>query len=293
MILYETAYAKINLFLDVTGRRTDGYHNLFSCMQTVGLADTIHAQIQNPTSGEKKLSLTCSNPALSCDEKNLAYRAADVFLRAAHIQTYDIQLHIEKRIPISAGLGGGSSDAAAVLRLLNRYYKQPFSLTELCALGKQLGADVPFCITGGTCRCEGVGEILTPIPTHSDYTVLVAKSDDGISTREAFRLLDQKHGDFSLSPHPDSEAIYTSLISGDVHSLAACTYNIFEDVIFPVRPEALELKRFLEQHGALCARMSGSGPSVFGIFVSDARAEVCAASLRQRGFFAAACRTIS
>lgn len=290
-MLYETGNAKINLFLDVTARRQDGYHDLHSCMQTVDLSDTITADIRQTSEG-KRIALTCSDAALSCGEENLAYRAAALFMQEIGADAYDIRLHIEKRIPLSAGLGGGSADAAAVLRLLNRYYSAPFNHARLCALGAKLGADVPFCITGGTCRCRGVGDILTQLQAPPDYTVLIAKDGEGMPTAEAFSLLNQRYGDFSSHEHRDPERIYAALSGGNVSALADTVYNIFEDVIFPVRPRSLFLKRFLEKHGAVCALMSGSGPSVFGIFHSDARAEVCAATLRQSGIFAVVCRTV-
>ena len=289
-MLYESANAKINLFLDVTGRRPDGYHTLHSCMQTVGLSDTVSAEILPPKDG-RSIRLTCSDPALPCDGKNLAWRAAALFMEETGT-VYDLRLHIEKRIPLSAGLGGGSADAAAVLRLLNKNLDKPLSEEQLCIIGAHLGADVPFCITGGTCRCEGIGDILQPVKTRPDYTVLVAKDGEGVSTPEAFSLLDTKYGNFSDYQSRDTAAIYAALAGGDVRALADSVYNIFEDVILSIRPKARELKEFMEAHGAVCTLMSGSGPSVFGIYTSDARAEVCAATLRQKGIFAVACRTV-
>ena len=289
-MLYESANAKINLFLDVTARRPDGYHELHSCMQTVGLSDTIAAEILPPKEG-RSIRLQCSDASLSCDEKNLAYRAAALFMDATDT-AYDLRLHIEKRIPVSAGLGGGSADAAAVLRLLNKNLPKPLSTEELCSIGVKLGADVPFFITGGTCRCEGVGEILTPVKTYPDYTVLIAKDGEGVSTPEAFSRLDDTYNGFVGYTPRDTESIYAALSGGDVRALAGAVHNIFEEVILPIRPKAQQLKQFMNAYGAICTLMSGSGPSVFGIFASDARAEVCAAALRQKGIFAAACRTV-
>jgi len=290
-MIYESAHAKINLFLDVTARRPDGYHELHSCMQTVGLSDTLTGDISFDTA-ERHIEVRTSSDLLPSDSRNLAYRAAEMYMEAAGIGAYSVKLHIEKRIPLSAGLGGGSADAAAVLRMLNRVSPAPLSAEALSALGARLGSDVPFCITGGTCRCLGVGEQLTPVSTRPDYTVLIAKDGDGVSTPDAFRLLDDRYGDFTAYNPRDPEAIYSALSSGNVHAMADSAYNIFEEVIFPIRPRAKELKDFLLRHGALCAQMSGSGPSVFGIFISDARAEVCAATLRQKGVFAAVCRTM-
>ncbi|MBQ4042373.1 MAG: 4-(cytidine 5'-diphospho)-2-C-methyl-D-erythritol kinase [Clostridia bacterium] len=290
-MLYEAANAKINLFLDVTGRRPDGYHELHSCMQTVDLCDTVSAEIL--PAKETSIRLTCSDGALPADSRNLAYRAAELFLTEQRITDCDLRLHVEKRIPLSAGLGGGSADAAAVLRLLNRYYDSPLTVPQLCELGAKLGADVPFCVTGGTCRCEGVGEVLTPVSCLPDYSVVVAKDGEGVSTPLAFSLLDEKYGDFTAYEPADPFAIYAALSGGDVRALSHSIFNIFEDVIFPIRPRARQIRDFLLTHGAVCAQMSGSGPSVFGIFLSDARASVCAAELRRQGIFAAACRTIA
>jgi len=291
-MLYETANAKINLFLDVLGRRPDGYHTLHSCMQTIGLCDTISCEIRPAETG-KTIHLTCSEASLPCDRSNLAYRAAEMYMEKRNVEAYDLRMHIEKRIPLAAGLGGGSSDAAAVFRMLNKHNPNPLPEEELCELGAQLGADIPFCITGGTCRCEGIGEIITHVPSKPDYTVLVAKAGEGVSTPEAFALLDQKYGDFRTHAPLPQDAIYQALAGGDVYALAHSAYNIFEDVILPVRPLALEIKELLIKSGAVCALMSGSGPSVFGMFTSDARAEVCAAVLRQKGMFAAVCRTVN
>ena len=290
-MIYETANAKINLFLDVLKKRPDGYHDLHSCMQTVGLCDTISAEITENAS-KAEILLTCTLPQLSCDEKNLAYRAADLYLKAAGIENVRIKLHIEKRIPLSAGLGGGSADAAAVLRLMNRHFDNRLSHDELCRIGGELGSDIPFCITGGTCRCEGVGDVLTPVKTCPDYTVLIAKADGGVSTPEAFRLLDERYGDFAGHTPRDPQKIYDALSCGNVRALTHSAYNIFEEVILPIHPDAAKLKTFMLDRGAITALMSGSGPSVFGIFVSDVRAEFCAAALRKMGFFAAVCRTV-
>ncbi len=289
-MIYESAYAKINLFLDVVGKRPDGYHDLHSCMQTVGLCDTISAEITD--AAETEIVLSCSDSTLSCDEKNLAYRAADAYLRTAEIGGVRVKMHIEKRIPLSAGLGGGSADAAAVLRLLNRHFNGKLTHDELCEIGTKLGADVPFCITGGTCRCEGIGEVLAPVETRPDYTVLIAKADGGVSTPQAFAMLDELHGNYTAYTPHDPSRIYAALACGNVQALASCVYNSFEEVILPIQPKAAEIKKFLQKSGAVTALMSGSGPSVFGIFVSDVRAECCAAALRKQGIFAAVCRTV-
>ena len=290
-MLHENANAKINLFLDITGRRENGYHELHSCMQTVGLSDTISADIHE-AENTQTITIQCSDPTLPTDERNLVWRAAQMYMQEANIPAYNLDIRIEKRIPVFAGLGGGSADAAAILRLLNRHYKNALSMEQLLALGAKLGADVPFCIHGGTCQCEGIGDILTPIVVHPDYTVLIAKNGDGVSTSEAFRMLDEA---YATTPHEirSAEKVYSALAANNAPALRNCTYNAFEEVILPIRPLARELKDIMNAYGAVCTQMRGSGPSVFGIFLSDARAEVCASTLRKKGIFAVACRTVS
>ena len=290
-MLHENANAKINLFLDITGRRENGYHELHSCMQTVGLSDTISADIHE-AENTQTITIQCSDPTLPTDERNLVWRAAQMYMQEANIPAYNLDIRIEKRIPVFAGLGGGSADAAAILRLLNRHYKNALSMEQLLALGAKLGADVPFCIHGGTCQCEGIGDILTPIVVHPDYTVLIAKNGDGVSTSEAFRMLDEA---YATTPHEirSAEKVYSALAANNAPALRNCTYNAFEEVILPIRPLARELKDIMNAYGAVCTQMSGSGPSVFGIFLSDARSEVCASTLRKKGIFAVACRTVS
>ena len=289
-MLHETANAKINLFLDITGRRDNGYHELHSCMQTVGLCDTISAEITTDTEAQQ-IVLTCSDPSLPPDSRNLVWRAAEAYMKEAEIPAYRMEIHIEKRIPVFAGLGGGSADAAAMLRLLNRHFHGALDTEKLIAMAARLGADVPFCLTGGTCRCEGIGDILNPVIARPDYTVLIAKNGEGISTAEAFHMLDEL---YAKEPHTirPAEKIYAALASGNPHTLSSSIYNAFEEVILPIRPLARELKEIMSAYGAICTQMTGSGPSVFGIFLSDERAEVCANALRKKGIFAAACRTV-
>ena len=289
-MLHETAYAKINLFLDITGRRENGYHELHSCMQTIGLSDTISAHISTDTD-KRSITIHCSDASLPTDRGNLVYRAAEMYMQVANIESYALDIHIEKRIPVFAGLGGGSADAAAILRLLNRHFRNALDMDSLLTLGAELGADVPFCIHGGTCRCEGIGDILTPIAGRPDYTVLIAKNGEGVSTAEAFRMLDES---YAAVPHEirSAEDVYTALASNNASALRHCIYNAFEEVILPIRPLAQQLKDVMNAYGAICTQMSGSGPSVFGIFLSDARAEVCASALRKNGIFAVACRTV-
>lgn len=283
----EYAFAKINLFLDVTGRRADGYHDLHTVMQTVSLCDTVTAECIEGSG--LQITLTCDDPALPTDGRNLAYRAATAFCETTGIRDTSIHLHIEKRIPLAAGLAGGSADAAAVLRLLNQQYENKLSTPDLLRLAGRLGADVPFCLCGGTCRCEGVGEILTPVPAKVSYTLVIAKPNAGVSTPEAFRALDALHGDFESYVPRDPAPLYTALAAGDLAAIGEQMYNSFEDVILPRHLEVTVLKETMLTHGAVRAMMSGSGPSVFGLFAERTHAEDCATALQRSEVFAAVC----
>lgn len=273
MILTALSPAKINLYLDVTGIRNNGYHNIKSIMQTVDLCDVITVKTLKPSSCKPQLRLTCSDPAVPLGESNIAWKAAISFFRAADIKSYNCHIHIEKHIPMEAGLAGGSTDAAAVLRLLNMSFDRPFDTDALCAVGANLGADVPFCLVGGTYLCEGIGEILTPLPPIPDCYITVARGGEGVSTPSAYRLIDKKRNcDFT-----DSDGDYNKLSSalhlGDINGIASSMFNIFEDVILPTHSIASRLKEIMLYHGAVGAMMSGSGPSVFGIFTSKNTAE--------------------
>ncbi len=268
MILSTNAYAKINLYLDVTGIRDNGYHNIKSIMQTVDLHDEVTVETFRADKGDSMIELTCSDHAVPLGEKNIAYKAATAFFREAGIDSFNCRIHVAKHIPMEAGLAGGSTDAAAVLRLLNKLYGKPFDTDRLCSIGGKLGADVPFCIQGGTCLCEGIGEILTPLPSIPDCFIAVARGGEGVSTPVAYGLVDEQwNRDFTKSDG-DFEKISSALDGGDLQGIADSMYNIFEDVILPRHEIASYLRRIMADHGAVGAMMSGSGPSVFGIFSS-------------------------
>lgn len=286
MILKDKAYAKINLYLDVTGIRDNGYHNIKSIMQTVDLHDEITVESLFADEVTAQIELTCSEPAVPTGEKNIAYKAALAFFREAGISSYSCRIHIGKHIPMEAGLAGGSTDAAAVLRGLNKLYGEPFDMDSLCTVGARLGADVPFCIRGGTYLCEGIGEVLTPLPSMPDCHVVVARGGEGVSTPVAYRLVDEKWDrDFTKSGG-DYDSLYGALDRGDLCGMADFMYNIFEDVILPDHTVASRLKEIMQECGAVGAMMSGSGPSVFGIFESpeDAKEAAEAAGEIARAF---------
>ncbi len=303
------AWAKINLALDITGRRADGYHTIAGVMQAISLCDTVTVEVTDPVDGmylcvmgprpgmAEEICLTCSNPDLPTDRRNLAFRAAEKFFSATGRGCRRLAIHIEKRIPAAAGLAGGSTDAAAVLVALNEAFGAPLSSSELCEVGVSLGADVPFCILGGAQITEGVGEILTPISPLPDCELVIACGGEGVSTPAAYGALDALYGDFRPDAYAPREAQLTSLKSalakGDLDAVCGNLYNIFETVILPERPVAREIRSILLAEGAMAAMMSGSGPSVFGIFrKGEGSAQQAKTALEARGIPAWICTPI-
>ncbi len=277
-IITEKAYAKINLYLDVTGKRPDGYHDILSVMQTIDLCDTVTV---TPSDG---IFMTCTDSDLSCGEDNLCIRAARAFFDALG-KDGGCNIHLEKNLPMQAGLGGGSSDGAAVLRALNSLYGKPFSLGELCAIGKKIGADVPFLVVGGSRRAEGIGEILSPFPPMPDCYIVVSGGIGHVSTPTAYKLIDstppKAKGDFASM----SEAAK----KGDLKGIALSLYNRFEDTL----PECETVKSIFISCGTLGALMSGSGSAVFGIFDCLEKAKTAVSSLESSGLTAYLARPIN
>lgn len=266
MKLKTKAPAKINLYLDITGKRQDGYHNIRSIMQTIDLCDTVTVELSDSAVGESSISLTCSDSELPCDETNLACKAALAFFRGISAKHFACKIHIDKKIPMSAGLAGGSSDAAAVLKLLNRLHSSPLDTDALCDLGATVGADVPFCIRGGTLLAEGIGERLKSTYTFPKSYVCVAVGGRGVSTPDAYRMLDYSFSeDFNRDP-TEFSALIKAIREKDKAKAAANMYNIFEKAVLPRHRTARQLKEIMLGCGALGTMMSGSGPSVFGIF---------------------------
>lgn len=253
------AYSKVNLSLDITGKRPDGYHTLRSVMQSVSLCDTITLTLNN-SSKKASLSLTCSDKAINC-EQNLGLKAAEGFFKAAGIIP-DCNIHIEKCIPLAGGLGGGSADAAAILGALNALWDEPLNKTELLKIALSLGADVPFCLLGGTYLAEGIGEKLTRLPKMPECRMLIAKKGVKNSTGEMYRILDTAEN----VKTSDLGIIKEGLISGDVHRIVGGFYNCFETVC---GDEPLSVKQIMLQKGAIYSGLSGAGPSVVGIFEDD------------------------
>lgn len=285
MRVTEQARAKINLYLDVVGKRADGYHEMVTVMRSVSLFDTL--TVTKADGEDIRLHTDCGLPT---NEDNLVVRAAKQYFWASE-KPFGVETVLEKRIPMQAGLGGGSADAAAMLRALNRLDGDRFSLSELCRIGAKIGADVPFCIVGGTALCRGIGELLTPAPCVLEAPLVIAIAGEGVSTPQAFSALDRSYDDFKgfktdRSPRP----LLDALENGDVSRTVSSLFNRFEAVMEPLRPAVSELKQALLKSGALAAQMSGSGPAVFGIFKTDADAAQTAATLRAAGARAFACR---
>lgn len=253
------AHAKLNLTLDVLGRREDGYHDLKMIMQSVTLSDTLTLE---PRPGEE-ICVDTTLPFLPGGEKNLAGKAAVYFYRALGRPAAGVEISIQKRIPVCAGMAGGSSDAAAVLRALNQMEGSPFTPEELARIGEQVGSDVPYCVVGGTALAEGRGELLTPLPPLPQCWIVVCKPDFPVSTPELFARIDSVR----LRCRPDTEGALAALAAGDLPGVARRMYNVFEDVL-PERQRArvAQIKHILIQSGALGANMSGTGPTAFGLF---------------------------
>lgn len=255
------AYAKINLFLDIDSLRENGYHNILSVMQSVSLHDDI--TVFYSEGDDKNITVSCNNSNIPCDKTNLVYKAANLFPISGNIV-----VEIEKRIPVSAGLAGGSADAAATLIALNQICGYKLTIEELCALGARLGADVPFCIKKGACIVEGIGEILTPVESMPAFPIVIAKKGEGMSTPAAYKALDVKFDNFT--DYTVNKEYYNALF--DVKNRESAEkycrglFNIFEEVVEAERPAVTEIKSIMTAHGALGAMMSGSGTSVFGIF---------------------------
>ena len=266
--------AKINLFLEIRQKREDGFHEIESVMQALSLSDSLKIE----KSDRPGVSLFCDDPSVPSDERNTAFRAASLFFERTGLPG-GVSLFLDKKIPHEAGLGGGSSDAAAVLRGLNLLFDSRLSPEKLKEMAGEIGSDVPFFIEGGTQFAAGRGEILSPCPPLPDCTVLIVKDREGMSTPEAYRLTDERKNETVRSCRPFLDAMSTS----DLGKIAGEIYNGFEQVVFPIRPLCAERKAFLLSHGALTAWMSGSGTAMCGIFREKEQAEKAAALLTGSG----------
>ena len=285
-VVKENAYAKINLYLNVLSKREDGFHDVSTVMHAISLCDVVTVSVKPSDNTRIKLWVR-GDRLLPVDAKNLAYSAAMTYLNEAHI-TADVTITLEKRIPISAGLAGGSSDAAAVLRAMNKIYKKYFTQQKLLSIAAQLGSDVPYCLLGGTCLCEGRGDLITRLPNTIKLHTVIAIHNEHISTPWAYTRLDEIYSNFDGSVITDTDAAF-----GVVLDAVKCAniaglklYNVFEDAILPVCDGARALKERMIALGAVHSLMSGSGPSVFGIFSDEASAASAVLALEADGISA-------
>lgn len=255
--LYEGAFAKVNLTLDVLGKRPDGYHDLKSVMQTLSIRDDIEIDVDTG----KPWKLLCTDPAVPADERNLAWKAAKVYFEATDKETSGLEIRITKRIPMEAGLGGGSADAGAVLRALNRHYGAPLSILALAELGSQVGSDVPFCTLCGTAMVEGRGERLRKLPDMPDCCFVVCKPDFSCSTPELYRMIDET----AIAKRPDHQAMESALLAGDLGKVAENIYNVFDPLVTQDHLELNYIKSIFNTYGSVAQQMTGSGSAVFAI----------------------------
>ena len=276
-------YAKINLYLTVTGKRPNGYHDLVTVMQSISLADTLTVERT-----DREGILLDTGGALPADDSNLICRAARAYF-ARSGDPFGVSVCLQKEIPMQAGMGGGSADAAAMLKALNMLNGNRFTEAELCEIGAAIGADVPFCVVGGTRLCRGIGEIMEPVCNRLDGTLVVAIGGEGVSTPVAFGELDRRYGAFktvTATPAP----LLSAMEEGSLAAATGHFYNMFEEVIMPVRPVVGEIKETMHACGAKAAMMSGSGPSVWGIFSTEGEAERARDALLAAGHRAYLCK---
>lgn len=268
------AYAKINLSLDVTGKREDGYHLLESVFQGISLYDGVRVRKEQGTGG---IRIHCNLPYIPTDERNICHKVATAFFKAAGIREYRILIELKKVIPSGAGFGGGSADGAAVFSALCRLYRRSFSPEEATAILAPIGADIPFFLYSGTMLARGIGEILTPAPSLKDCFIVLAKPKASASTK----LIFQKLAEEGIQKHPDTETVLKALEEGDLTLLASSTANVLEQATIPYCPKVQGLKEILSQNGAILSLMSGSGSGVYGIFENEEDAKRAAKALRR------------
>ena len=287
MILTKTikSYAKINLYLNVGAKRADGYHDVESIMQQVTLFDyvTVLRDTDTTTRGVK---ITCTDRLVPSDDRNIAAKCAMAFLDKYNIDS-EVSVSIDKRIPVAAGLAGGSTDGAAVLAIMNTIFDVNAPMNELCANAAKLGADIPFCLIGGTCTASGIGEVLTPVKTPElPYHILICNAGHGVSTPQAYAKLDETP---VTEPVPSMDGVLASLLNGE---MPETLYNSFERVILPMHAEAAQIKHDMASLGADRVLMSGSGPSVFGLFLDAEARDRAKAAFDMKGVLAMPCEPV-
>lgn len=271
------AYGKINLGLDVLRRRPDGYHDVKMIMQMVSIYDELTFQ---KTEGSE-IRISTNKAELPLDENNLIYKAAKLILNRLN-SSQGLSIVLEKNIPIAAGMAGGSTDAAATLLGLNELLEGNIPMEELFSMGLKIGADVPYCILKGTALSEGIGEVLTPLPAPPSCSLLIGKPDISVSTKYVYENL---HAD-KLKSHPDIDGMKQAIKQQDLEGITSRMENVLETVTIQKYPVIGEIKKVMLESGAVNALMSGSGPTVFGIFVSKQQAEEAKKELEKTGLAA-------
>lgn len=250
------AYAKINLSLDIIGKQENGYHILKMIMQSIDLYDIV--SVEKAVEG---ISLTCNKSYIPTDDKNIAYRAAKLFIDRYKVES-GVKINIVKNIPVAAGMAGGSTDGAAVLKLMRDLFKPKVSNKELEEISVEIGADVPFCIEGGTVLCEGIGEVMTKLQPFKDKILVVVKPNFGVSTKEVYKAFDLD----KVAKHPETEELIEAIKKDDLDFICDNMKNLLENVTLNKYPLIKQIKRELMSMGAKGAMMSGSGPTVFAFF---------------------------
>lgn len=268
------AFAKINLGLDVLGKREDGYHEVRMIMQTIRMYD----QLDMRKSVEPGIHLTTNKKYIPVDENNLVWRAAKLMMDTCGIME-GVSIHLHKVIPVAAGMAGGSSDAAATLVGMNRLFHCGLSKEKLMELGVQIGADVPYCVLRGTALAEGIGEKLTVLPPMPDCWILIGKPGISVSTKYVYTALDLN----TDTVHPDIDGMKKALEDGNLYGITERMGNVLQDVTIPAYPEVERIKEQMKALGAVNAMMSGSGPTVFGIFDNEEKAQEACQKLRESG----------
>ena len=268
------SYGKINLGLDVLRRREDGYHEVRMIMQTVGLYDVLTMKKRK----DDKIEMTCNLSFLPTDERNLVYKAVKLIKDKYHIKD-GVEINLSKRIPVAAGMAGGSSDAAAAFVGVNRMFHLGLTEEQLMERAVKVGADVPYCIMRGTALAEGIGEKLKRLPKVPECYVLVGKPGINVSTKTAYENLNLA----GIGKHPDIDGLIRDIEDGDLYAMASKMENVFEPGIIRQYPVIGNIKELMEEKGALKAVMSGSGPTVFGIFDNRDKMAAAARSLRKSG----------
>lgn len=264
--LHEGAFAKVNLTLDVLGKRADGYHDIRSIMQTISLRDDLQIDIDTG----KPWQVTSDREGVPTDEQNLCWTAAKTFFDTLGLDPNGLSVRITKRIPLQAGLGGASADAAAVLRALNRHYGAPLSLPALAELGAQVGSDVPFCVLCGTAMVEGRGERIRALPDMPECIFVVCKPDFSVSTPEMYRQIDEK----AIARRPNHKAMENAIMSGNMEQIVQNVCNVFDPIVSAEHLELNYIKSIFNSYGAVGYQMSGTGSAVFGITTAFENAAV-------------------